>query len=75
MTVSMIERNAESVTIKIQIPLSSVSLLESEESIQRVLNEAGTLATGEALQQFDTDGSALEKAGVKWTSKGQLPKT
>ena len=75
MTVSIIERNAEHVTIQIQIPLSSASLLESEETIQTVLNEAGTLASGEALKQFDTDGSAIEVVGAKWTSKGKLPKT
>lgn len=40
-----------------------------------MLNEAGTLATGEALKQFDTDGTAIEMAGAKWTSKGKLPKT
>lgn len=40
-----------------------------------MLNEAGTLASGEALKQFDTDGSAIEVVGAKWTSKGKLPKT
>lgn len=75
MKASIIERNAEYVTIQIQIPLSSTSLLESEETIQTVLNEAGTLATGEALKQFDTDGTVIEIAGTKWTSKGKLPKT
>jgi hypothetical protein len=75
MTVSLLERNAEQVTIAIAIPLSSTSLLESEETIQRVLNEAGTLASGEALKQFDTDGSAIERSSAKWTSKGKLPKT
>ena len=46
-----------------------------KKTIQRVLNEAGTLATGESLKQFDTDGSAIEVAGEKWTSKGKMPKT
>ena len=75
MTVSIVERNAEQVTIQIQIPLSSAFLLESEETIQTVLNEAGTVASGEALKQFDTDGSALEIGGEKWTSKGKMAKT
>ncbi|WP_068818270.1 ISKra4 family transposase [Phormidesmis priestleyi] len=74
MTVSIIERTTESVTIQIQIPLSSRSLLESEETIQQVLNEAGTLATGESLKQFASDGAAIEVAGEKWTSKGKQPK-
>ena len=75
MSASIIDRSAEQVTIQIQIPLSSVSLLASEESIQTVLNQAGTLASGEALKQFDTDGRAIEMGGATWSSKGQLPKT
>ena len=75
MAASIVEKNAEFVTIQIQVPLITSSLLESEETIQRALNEAGTLATGEVLKQFDTDGSALEVAGERWTSKGKLPKT
>ncbi len=74
MTASIIERTTESVTIQIQIPLSARSLLESEETIQQVLNEAGTLATGESLKQFDSDGAAIEVAGEKWTSKGKQAK-
>ena len=75
MPASMIENNGEYVTIQIQVPLSSVSLIESEETIQIAVNEVGTLASREALKQFDTDGSALEIGGEKWTSKGKLPKT
>lgn len=75
MTASITARDTDFVTVEIKIPLSAASLLESEETIQRVLNEAGTLATGEALKQFDTDGSAIEMAGTPWTSKGALPKT
>jgi hypothetical protein len=40
-----------------------VSLIESEEMIQIAVNEVGTLASREALKQFDTDGSALEIGG------------
>jgi hypothetical protein len=75
MMATIIESNVEYVTIQIQIPLSAVSLLKSEETIQIALNEAGTLASGEAMKQFDTDGSALEIAGAKWTSKGKMPKS
>jgi hypothetical protein len=48
--------------------------LETEETIQAALNEAGQLATQEALQQFDTDGSPLVLGATRWTSKGQEPK-
>jgi hypothetical protein len=73
MPATMIERTGKSVTIQITIPLSK-SMLETEEVIQHTLNEAGTLATGEALQQFDTDGSPLQFGSTRMTSKGQEPK-
>lgn len=46
-------------------------MLNSEEQIQKALNEAGVLATQTALSQFDTDGSPIELEGKKYTSKGQ----
>jgi hypothetical protein len=75
MSASIVERTANSITVQIQIPLSPSSLLDSEEWIQSALNEAGSLATGEAIQKFDTNGEKLERGGSKWTSKGKLPKT
>jgi hypothetical protein len=72
---SIVERTSNSITVQIQIPLSTSSLLDSEESIQAAINEAGTLATGEAIQKFDTNGQKLESAGTKWSSKGKQPKT
>ncbi len=74
MNTSIIESNEKFVTLQITIPLSN-SFLETETRIQTVLNEAGTVASGEALKQFDTDGLAIEKSGKRWTSKGQQPKT
>jgi hypothetical protein len=74
MPATMVERTESSVTIQIQIPLSR-SMLETEETIQQTLNEAGVLATSEALKQFDSDGSPLEFGSSRWTSKGQEPKT
>jgi hypothetical protein len=75
MSASIVARTGNSITVQIEIPLSPSSLLDSEESIQAALNEAGTLATGEALQKFDTNGEKLEQGGAKWTSKGKQPKT
>jgi hypothetical protein len=49
-------------------------MLDSEERIQEAVNEAGRVATEQALKRFDTDGSAMVLGGVKWTSKGQEPK-
>jgi hypothetical protein len=48
---------------------------EAEERIGAALNEAGCLATGKALERWDADGSRIELGGVKWSSKGKLPKT
>ena len=74
MAATVIDRQEASVTIQIRICLSR-SLLDTEEAIQTALNEAGSLATAEALRQFDTDGSPLEMGPTRWYSKGQEPKT
>jgi hypothetical protein len=73
MSATIIERQENAVTIQIRIPLSR-SMLDTEEEIQKALNEAGVLASGEALQQFDTDGSPLVIGSSRWTSKGCEPK-
>jgi hypothetical protein len=73
MTVSVLSVEGEVVTLEVKIKLSG-SMLGAEESILAALNEAGCLATGKALERFDADGSRLELGGVKWFSKGQLPK-
>lgn len=74
MAATVIERDEQSITIEIHVHLSR-SMLDSEEAIQTALNEAGVLATAAALEQFDTDGSALQIGSTRWTSKGQEPKT
>lgn len=73
MTASLITKTDEFVTVQIKIPLSK-SMLDGESFIQDALNEAGTLATGELLKQFDTDGSVIEFGSVKMTSKGVVTK-
>src|SRR3954463_10681873 len=71
---TIIERQETSVTVQVTIALTR-SMLDTEEAIQQALNQAGVLATAEALQQFDTDGSPLAIGSTRWTSKGQEPKT
>jgi hypothetical protein len=73
MSATIVERQEASVTIQISIPLSR-SMLDTEETIQNALNEAGVLASAEALKQFDTDGSPLILGSSRWTSKGREPK-
>jgi len=74
MSTTIIERQEASVTIQVTIPLTR-SMLDTEEAIQQALNQAGVLASAEALKQFDTDGSPLLFGSTRWTSKGQEPKT
>jgi hypothetical protein len=74
MPATIIERQDHAVTIQVRIPLTR-SMLDTEEAIQQALNQAGVLATAEALRQFDTDGSPLQIGSTRWTSKGQEPKT
>src|SRR3954463_3802909 len=71
---TIIERQETSVTVQVTIALSR-SMLDTEEAIQQALNQAGVLATTEALQQFDTDGTPLVLGPARWTSKGKEPKT
>ena len=73
MTASIVARSAAAFTIQVEIPYAS-SMLDFEEAIQTGLNEAGTLATTEALQQFDADGSPITVGDTKLTSKGKLTK-
>lgn len=74
MTASVISVDGDVLTLEVKIRLSG-SMLEAEENVLAALNEAGGVATGKALERFDTDGSRIETGGVKWFSKGQLPKT
>src|SRR6516225_1539353 len=67
------ERNGDRIKIELTIDLSG-SMLEAEESILRSLNEAGTVAPGEALKRFDADGDPIMLGGTKWWSKGEQSK-
>jgi hypothetical protein len=70
MSATIISRTEKSFKLEIEIPYSS-SMLDGEEGIQKSLNEAGVAATGEILQQFDTDGSNIEIGGVKLYPHGE----
>ena len=73
MSATVVARSQTSFTVQVEIPYGS-SMLDFEQTIQERLNQAGVVATQEALQQFDTDGSPITVGPVKFTSKGQLPK-
>ena len=74
MAASVVSVDRDGITLEVRVKFSG-SMLENEESILAALNETGCLATGKALERFDADGSRIEIGGVKWFSKGQLPKT
>jgi hypothetical protein len=51
------------------------NMLESELNLQKSMNEAAALATGECLKCFDTDGSKIAVGGFILTSKGRVSNT
>ena len=73
MTAFIKSSSEHSVTIEITVPLSR-SMLECEDKITEVLNEAGCLAAKSALKQFDSDGSPILMGDTKWTAKGRYNK-
>lgn len=74
MSVSLKSVEGDVLTMEVKVDISG-SMLGAEEAILSSLNEAGSMATGEALKRFDTDGSQIVIGGIKWFSKGRLPKT
>ncbi len=73
MKANIVERSGTHFTVQVRIPYQR-SMLEFEESIQEGVNQVGVVATGEALSQFDTDGSAIIVGSSKLTSKGKEAK-
>jgi hypothetical protein len=73
MSAAIVARSEVAFTIQVEIPYNS-SMLDFEEVIQQRLNQAGVLATTEALGRFDADGSPIHVGDTKLTSKGKLKK-
>jgi hypothetical protein len=74
MSVRILSSDNAGLVLEITIPLGTV-MLDGEQSIEQVLNEAGSMASGELLKRFDTDGGAIQMGDTKLTSKGQIEKT
>lgn len=70
----IIARNGNELTIQVTVRLSG-SLLEMENIILDSCNEVGCLATTEALQKFDTDGSPMKLGDIKMTARNKDNKT
>ena len=63
----------EWLTLQVRVKLGG-PLPKVEKAIIDACNGAGMLATARAIKGFDTDGSPIEVGGVKFTSKGLVPK-
>lgn len=74
MSAKLIEVTDTRVKIELTVELSR-SMLETEEAIQVGLNEAGCIASQEALRYFDTDGSPISIGPEIWRTKGRQPKS
>ncbi|MEZ5449546.1 MAG: ISKra4 family transposase [Thiolinea sp.] len=74
MPVEVIQHSVTEVTLQLTVNLQG-GLLEVEERIQSVLNEAGCEVTALAIGGFDTDGSPIMTGDIKWTRRCRSPKT
>lgn len=70
----IIARNENELTVQLTIKLIG-SLMEMENAILDSCNEIGCLATSEALQKFDTDGSPIKLGETKMTVRAKDNKT
>ncbi|MEO0731865.1 MAG: hypothetical protein AAFZ52_03450 [Bacteroidota bacterium] len=70
----IVKQNGGKLTIEVDLELNG-SMLSQEEAIQVALNEAGKLATLQALQNFDTNGNPIEVKERRMTSKGRKKKS
>ncbi len=60
----IIAHDENELTIQVTVKLTE-SLLEMENSILDACNDIGCLATGEALKNFDADGSPIMVGNIK----------
>ena len=66
MTVEIISKNRDKLTLQVEVDISG-SMLEAEEKIQAACNAVGSLSTEKALEHFDTDGTPIKLAVFKKT--------
>lgn len=69
----IISRSGKRITLQLDIELTG-SLLNMEESILAGCNDLGCLATGEAINRFDSDGTPISIGSTKLTSRTQSNK-
>lgn len=73
MSVSLTKSDQEGFTIQLSFKYAK-SMLEGEKEILKVVNNAGSMATGKILEKFDTDGTPIKKGNQTFTTKGKFEK-
>ena len=73
MAAAIVRRTDTGFSIQLEVPYKD-SMLDAEEAIQDALNQAGVVATEEALRRFDADGQPIRLGPTKLTSMGQVRK-
>ena len=68
MSTTIISQTGGKLVLQIEISLEG-SMMRMEENIQDALNDAGRIATGKALETFDTDGSPIVMGKTKLTAR------
>lgn len=71
MAVKSVQRTGNKISLNIEIDLDG-SLFEMEEAIEKAVNEVGSIATQQAIERFDTDGSVIKTGNILWWSKGKV---
>jgi hypothetical protein len=59
-----------SITVSVTIPLKG-NMLEMENTILNAVNDVGCVATGIALERFDTEGLPIIREGIKLTARSK----
>lgn len=73
MNAAIVRRTDTGFTVQLEVPYKD-SMLEAENAIQTALNQAGVVATEEALLRFDADGQPIQLGPTKLTSMGRVRK-
>jgi hypothetical protein len=73
MAATVVRRTDTAFVVQVEVPYED-SMLEAEDAILAALNEAGVVATEEALKRFDADGKPIRLGPMKLTSMRKVRK-
>ena len=73
MSAKILKVKSDGISIQVDFKFGK-SMLENEENIANALNEAGEIATREALSEFDADGAPIIIGDQVFSSKGKFNK-